>query len=476
MKRRAAKKLSHDIGLVHFAGIGGAGMSGIAEIMHNLGYRVQGSDMKDSAAIKRLRQTGIRVHIGHNPDNLAGANLVVYSSALRRDNPELVRARETGIPLVRRADMLGELMRFKTAIAIAGTHGKTTTTSLIAAVLEGAGLDPTTINGGLINAWGASARLGEGEWMVVEADESDGTFVRLPATIAVVTNIDREHMDHYGTFDQLQRAFYQFVEQIPFYGFAVMCADHPRVLALAGRVEDRRIITYGLDESAAVRGYNARFIDGVMLFDAAADIGGQEPVLIKDIKLPLPGEHNMTNALAAIALALALDIPPEIIKTALESFSGVKRRFSFAGEAGGIRIYDDYAHHPVEIAAVLKTAKLLQPERIIAVIQPHRYSRLRDLFDAFCACLMPADIVVIAPVYAAGEERGDSPGRDELAQAMIKTGHRAVHKIDAEQDLPPLLADLGKKGDCVLCMGAGSITQWAQDLPAALASAQGEAA
>ncbi len=464
-------KMPHDIGPVHFVGIGGIGMSGIAEVLCNLGYRVQGSDMADSANVQRLRDKDIAVSIGHDAANLGEARVLVVSSAIKRDNPELVEARRRALPVVRRAEMLAELMRFKQAIAIGGTHGKTTTTSMVAALLEAGGFDPTVINGGIINAYGTNARIGEGDWMVVEADESDGTFVKLPADIAVVTNIDPEHLDHYGDFDNVRAAFEQFIENVPFYGCAVMCLDHPEVQALVGRIEDRLIITYGANPQADVRYFGVETKGGkshfsVVIRDRAS---GREETL-EDLVLPMPGLHNISNATAAIALADHLDISPASIRKGLAGFGGVKRRFTHVGSARGIEVYDDYAHHPIEIRAVLAAARAAAPGKVIAVMQPHRYTRLQSLFDDFCACLNDADTVIVAPVYAAGEAPIEGVDRDALVGGIRARGHRNVHALEGPQALAGLIAGLAEDGDYVVCLGAGNITQWAAVLPDQLAA------
>ena len=462
-------KMPFDIGAIHFVGIGGIGMSGIAEVMHILGYAVQGSDLADNANVRRLRKMGIQVAVGHEAGHLGEAKVVVISSAVKRDNPELAAARARHLPVVRRAEMLAELMRLKSCIAVGGTHGKTTTTSLIAALLEAGGLDPTVINGGIINAYGTNARLGEGEWMVVEADESDGTFVKLPAEIAVVTNIDPEHLDHYGDFDAARRAFRAFVENIPFYGFGVMCLDHPEVQALVGRIEDRRIITYGRNPQADAQLVD--FVPGpeVTRFDAVLrDPITGERATVAGLELPMIGLHNATNALAAVVVARELGVDAETIRAGLARFAGVKRRFTRVGEWNGVSIFDDYAHHPVEIAAVLRAARSAARGRVLAVMQPHRYTRLRDLFDAFCACFNDADMVVIAEVYPAGEAPIEGIHRDALVHGIIARGHRHVMALEGPEALPGLIAELARKGDFVVCLGAGSITQWATALPGGL--------
>jgi len=462
-------KMPRNIGPVHFIGIGGIGMSGIAEILHNQGYTVQGSDAAVNPNVQRLRDMGIKVEIGQSGDNLGAAEVVVVSSAIKRDNPELVAARARQLPIVRRAEMLAEIMRFKTAIAIGGTHGKTTTTTLVATLLDAGNLDPTVINGGIINAYGTNARLGGGEWMVVEADESDGTFVKLPADVAVVTNIDPEHLDHYGDFEGVKRAFHQFVENVPFYGFAVMCLDHPEVQALVGEIKDRRVITYGQNPQADVRLVDLETIDGVSHF--AVEIRDRirmTQLRIDGLQLPMPGVHNALNATAAIAVADQLHVPAEAIRKGLKGFTGVKRRFTRTGVVGGITIIDDYGHHPVEITAALKAARESTKRDVIAVVQPHRYTRLRDLFDDFSACFNDADTVIVAPVYAAGEQPIAGITHEELVSAILARGHRDARVIDRPEALAPLLASRAADGDYVVCLGAGNITQWAAALPAEL--------
>jgi len=455
-----------DMGIIHFVGIGGIGMSGIAEVMHNLDYTVQGSDAVESANVKRLRDLGIKVMVGQAADNLGDAQVVVVSSAIKGDNPELKEARRRLLPVVRRAEMLAELMRLKSCVAIGGTHGKTTTTSLVAALLDAAGIDPTVINGGIINAYGTNARLGAGDWMVVEADESDGTFIRLPATIAVVTNIDPEHLDHYGSFDAIREAFVRFVENVPFYGFAVLCIDHPEVQTLMGRVGDRTLITYGTSPQADIRASNVRMDGAVTVFDVnMKDRKSGAEGAITGLRLSMPGHHNMLNALAAIAVAHRMGISDEAIVKGLAGFGGVKRRFSLVGTWNSAPIYDDYGHHPVEIAAVLQAARSASEGRVIAVVQPHRYSRLRDLFEEFCACFNDADTVIVTPVYEAGEKPIEGFDRDTMVQGVRDRGHRHVIALDGPEALPGLIADLAKPGDMVVCLGAGSISQWANALP-----------
>ena len=460
------RTLPLSIGTLHFCGIGGIGMSGIAEVLHNLGYSVQGSDMAENANVQRLRDLGITVHIGQQAANLDTATVVVISSAIKPDNPELVTARERLIPVVRRAEMLAELMRLKWAIAIGGTHGKTTTTTLIAAMVDAGGLDPTVINGGIINAYGTNARLGDGEWIVVEADESDGTFIKLPATIAVVTNIDPEHLDFYGSFDELRKAFVSFVANIPFYGFAVLCVDHPEVQALIPQVADRRIVTYGMSPQADVRAENIRIETGVSRFDIV--FAGRSPLAgtrLDDVALPMAGQHNVQNALAAVSIGQEMGFSPEVIRNGLAAFSGVKRRFTVTGASHGITVVDDYGHHPVEIAAVMAAARSSAAGRVVAVVQPHRYTRLRDLFEEFCTCFNDADTVIVADVYAAGEQPIDGIDRNALVDGLRAHGHRHVIALDSPDALPDLIANIAGDGDMVICLGAGNITQWANELP-----------
>ncbi len=464
------RTLSLQVGTIHFVGIGGIGMSGIAEILHNLGYRVQGSDVAAGANTQRLTALGIPVMIGHQADNLGDARVIVVSSAIRQDNPELVAARQRLLPVVRRAEMLGELMRLKSAIAIAGTHGKTTTTSLVSTVLERAELDPTVINGGIINAYGTNARLGGGDWMVVEADESDGTFTKLPATIAVVTNIDPEHLDFYRTFEAVQAAFDTFVTNIPFYGFAVLCVDHPVVQSMIPRVSDRRIITYGFSLQADVRAVNLVTDQAGAHFDVQiADrlTGGNR--LITGVHLPMFGLHNVQNALAALAVGAEMGIQDTMLRTAFAGFRGVKRRFTKTGTWNGVTIIDDYGHHPVEIIAVLKAARQATDGSVIAVVQPHRYSRLSSLFDEFCRCFNDADLVIVADVYAAGEAPIAGADRDHLVDGLLTHGHRRAIALSSPDHLPTLVRQYAKPGDFVVCLGAGSITAWANALPEALA-------
>ncbi|MEO0945985.1 MAG: UDP-N-acetylmuramate--L-alanine ligase [Pseudomonadota bacterium] len=459
-------KMPQNIGPVHFVGIGGIGMSGIAEVLQTLGYTVQGSDMSDGANVSRLRAKGIAVSVGHKAENLGDAEVVVVSSAIKADNPELIAARERVLPVVRRAEMLAELMRFKSAIAVGGTHGKTTTTSMVAALLEAGKKDPTVINGGIINAYGTNARMGDGDWMVVEADESDGTFVKLPADVAIVTNMDPEHLDHYGDFDAVKEAFQRFVENVPFYGFAVMCIDHPDVQRLVGQIADRRIITYGENPQADVRFEDIRPEGGSTRFTVVIQnrrTGESEE--IANLVLPMPGHHNVSNATAAIAVANALGVASDEIRDGLAGFAGVKRRFTHTGAWKGVEIFDDYGHHPVEISSVLKAARAAAQGKVVAVVQPHRYTRLESLFDDFCTCFNDADTVIVAPVYEAGEAPIEGADRDSLADGLRQRGHRNVLVTDGPSDLANIVAGVASAGDYVMCLGAGNISAWAYALP-----------
>ncbi|QEW21424.1 UDP-N-acetylmuramate--L-alanine ligase [Marinibacterium anthonyi] len=457
-----ATKLPTDVGPIHFVGIGGIGMSGIAEVLLNLGYTVQGSDLKASKITDRLASLGATIFEGQTAGNLENAAVVVISSAIKTGNAELDEARLRGLPVVRRAEMLAELMRLKSNVAIAGTHGKTTTTTMVATLLDAGDFDPTVVNGGIIHAYGSNARMGQGEWMVVEADESDGTFNRLPATIAIVTNIDPEHMEHWGDFDSLRDGFYDFVSNIPFYGVAVCCTDHEEVQKLVGRITDRRVITYGFNAQADVRAINLTYKAGTAHFDIALQA---EDKVIEGCTLPMPGDHNVSNALSAVAVARHLGMKMDEIRDALAAFGGVNRRFTKVGEVGGVTIIDDYGHHPVEIAAVLKAARQATEGRIIAVHQPHRYTRLHSLFDDFCACFNEADVVAIAEVYAAGETPIPGASRDDLVAGLIRHGHRHARAILNENDLERLVREQARPGDMVVCLGAGTISTWANNLP-----------
>ena len=459
-------RLPREIGPIHFVGIGGIGMSGIAEVLCNLGYTVQGSDASENANVTRLRDKGIKISIGHKAENVNGADVMVVSTAIKRDNPELMAARGLRIPVVRRAEMLAELMRLKSCIAIAGTHGKTTTTSMVATLLDAGNMDPTVINGGIINAYGTNARLGAGDWMVVEADESDGTFLKLPADVAIVTNVDPEHLDHFKTFEAVQDAFRAFVEGVPFYGFAVMCIDHPVVQALVGKIEDRRIITYGENPQSDARLVDLVPFSGGSKFKVAfrhrkTDAAHE----ISDLVLPMPGRHNALNATAAIAVAHEIGISDDAIRKALAGFGGVKRRFTRTGEWNGVTIIDDYGHHPVEIAAVLKAARDSTKGKVIAVVHPHRYTRLQSLFEEFCTCFNDADTVIVADIYAAGEDPIPGVDRDAFVLGLRAHGHREVIPLPGVDKLASVVRDVARPGDFVVCLGAGNITQWAYALP-----------
>jgi UDP-N-acetylmuramate--alanine ligase len=466
------KGVATDIGTIHFIGIGGIGMSGIAEVMHNLGYTVQGSDVAEGYVVEGLRAKGIKVMIGHAAENLGDAVVVVTSTAIKRGNPEVELAIEKRVPIVRRAEMLAELMRLKSTVAVAGTHGKTTTTSMVAAMLDAGGIDPTVINGGIINSYGSNARLGDGEWMVVEADESDGSFLRLDGTIAVVTNIDPEHLDHYGSFDAAKDAYVEFIENVPFYGVAILCLDHPEVQAIIARIRDRRIMTYGFSAQADVRGDNVTPIPGGNRFDVSVRVRDGSTRMIEGIELPMPGRHNVQNALAAIAVGLEMGIDDAVIAKGFAKFGGVKRRFTKVGEVDGVTIIDDYGHHPVEIRAVLSAAREGAVGRVIAVCQPHRYSRLGGLMDDFAQAFNDADIVYIAPVYAAGEAPVEGVDAAHLVATMKARGHYSAHEIAGADALAQVLAGEIREGDMVVCLGAGDITKWAAGLAKAIGEVQ----
>ncbi len=465
-----------DIGTIHFIGIGGIGMSGIAEVMHNLGYKVQGSDVAEGYVIAGLRGKGIAVHIGHSADNLGDAAVIVTSTAIKRDNPEVEAAYERRIPVVRRAEMLAELMRLKSTVAVAGTHGKTTTTSMIAALLDAGGVDPTVINGGIINSYGSNARLGASDWMVVEADESDGSFLRLDGTIAVVTNIDPEHLDHYGSFDKAKDAYVEFVENVPFYGAALLCLDHPEVQAIIPRVRDRRVVTYGFSAQADVRGVNVTPIPGGNRFEAIVRSRDGSQRSIEGIEMPMPGRHNVQNALAAIGVALELGIPDATIQQGFAKFGGMKRRFTKVGEValdgGPVTIIDDYGHHPVEIRAVLSAAREGATNRVIAVVQPHRFTRLDSLMEDFQQAFNDADMVLVSPVYAAGEAPIEGVDADALVAGLKTRGHRSAATVADAGALAAALAGMVQPGDMVICLGAGDITKWAAGLVDAISAVQ----
>ncbi len=471
-----APTLPLDIGILHFVGIGGIGMSGIAEVLHNMGYQVQGSDQADNANIDRLKKLGIPVMIGHKPEHVRECAAVVKSTAVQMDNPEIMEARRLGVPVIRRSEMLRELMRLKIALAVGGTHGKTTTTSLMAALFDKAGLDPTVINGGVLNAYGTNAYLGSGDWMIVEADESDGTFIRIPASVAVVTNIDPEHLDHWGSFANLKEAFVDFLQHLPFYGFAVLCIDHQEVQSIIPRISDRRIVTYGTSPQADIRAVNVRSDLHGSLFDVEINTGERSPRTVEGLRLPIPGLHNVRNALAVMGVANELGMDDTVMKEAMLGFKGVKRRFTRTGQAGGVTIIDDYGHHPVEIAATLKAARdSLTAQgngQLLAVVQPHRYTRLRDLFDDFCRCFNDADHVLVADIYAAGEDPIEGVTKEALVEGLAKVGHKSAHLLASRETLAQQVESLTSDGDMVVCLGAGNITQWAQQLPQELEAIQ----
>jgi UDP-N-acetylmuramate--alanine ligase len=466
------KALGTDIGTIHFVGIGGIGMSGIAEVMHQLGYKVQGSDIAENYVVDKLRKKGIPVSIGHDAGNLGDAAVIVCSTAIKENNPEIAAAVERRLPRVRRAEMLAELMRMQKTIAVAGTHGKTTTTSMIACLLDAGGIDPTVINGGIINRYGSNARLGKSDWMVVEADESDGSFLRLDGTIAVVTNVDPEHLEHYGDFDRAKDAFVEFIENVPFYGLAVMCIDHPEVQSLIGRIRDRRIVTYGFSALADLRADNVEVVDGGSQFDAVILERDGSRRSIEGIRMPMPGRHNVLNALAAIAVGIELGMDDAAIARGFEKFDGVKRRFTRVGDVEGAVVIDDYAHHPVEIRAVLSAARESAQGRVIAVVQPHRYTRLQALMDDFQNAFNDADIVMVAPVYPAGEEPIEGVDSAALAEGLRVHGHRMVKLVESADDLASSLRDIAADGDMILCLGAGDITKWAAGLADGIANAR----
>ncbi|MEY4160912.1 MAG: hypothetical protein RLZZ136_1533 [Pseudomonadota bacterium] len=468
------KGVGTDIGTIHFVGIGGIGMSGIAEVMNNMGYSVQGSDIAEGYVVEGLRQRGITVFIGHAASNVGDAAVVVTSTAVKRDNPEVAFALEHRIPVVRRAEMLAELMRLKNTVAVAGTHGKTTTTSMVAALLDAGGVDPTVINGGIINSYGSNARLGASDWMVVEADESDGSFLRLDGTIAVVTNIDPEHLDHYGSFDRVKEAFVEFIENVPFYGAAVLCIDHPEVQAIIPKVRDRRVITYGFSAQADVRGENVVPYPGGNRFDAVLRQRDGSVRRIEGIELPMPGRHNVQNALASVAVAVEMGVTDELVRTGFGKFDGVKRRFTKVGDVDGVTIIDDYGHHPVEIRAVLAAAREgVGQGRVVAVVQPHRFTRLRDHLEEFQAAFNDADVVYAAPVYPAGEQPIAGVDSAVLVEGIKARGHRSAHLVSGADDLAQVLAESAVSGDMVVCLGAGDITKWAAGLAEAIRQHRG---
>ncbi len=459
------------IGTFHIIGIGGIGMSAIAEILMDKGYSVQGSDQKDSANVKRLRTKGVRVFIGHDAVNLVGARQIVISSAVKDGNPELEAARNRGLPIIRRAEMLAELMRLYSTISVTGTHGKTSTTSIIAHILTSAGVDPTVITGGIIQDWGTNARLGNGPWMVVEADESDGTFVRLPSQIGVVTNADPEHLDYFGSVGKMNAAYEDFMRNVPFYGLLIACVDHPVVAEMITKLDlrrdGRRLFTYGRSQNADIRLVSMTAEGAAIILDVelGARVTGEAPRRLSGLRLNAPGLHNAMNALAAIGVAIATGVNDENIRTALANYSGVKRRFQLTGQWNGVSIFDDYAHHPVEIASVLEAARAGAKGRVVAVFEPHRYSRIRSLYADFCSCFKNADSVIVAPLYTAGESPVDGIDQHTIAEGIRKAGHGSVLAIDDPRELTTLIQRYGKAGDMVICVGAGTSTEWANALP-----------
>ena len=458
--------IPQNVGRFHFIGIGGIGMSGIAEILLQSGYLVQGSDINPTKITKRLNKLGAKIFIGHNSGNINQANIIVYSSAITEKNPELIEAKKLSIPIVHRSEMLGELMRLKQSIAVAGTHGKTTTTSLISKLLEQNNMDPTIINGGIISSLASNAKLGEGKWMVVEADESDGSFSRLIPTIAIVTNIDLEHMDFHKTESNLEKAFTNFISSIPFYGFAAVCIDHPRIQKILAKVTNKKIITYGYSPNADIRAINTRFVDGKMIFDVSyKDKVEKNTSFIKNIIFSMIGYHNVLNALAAISVALELGISITIIKKSLNSFSGVQRRFQYITKIDNAKIYDDYGHHPEEIKAALSAAKLIKNNsKILAIFQPHRYTRLKNHFEEFCSSFNDADKVILLNIYAAGEKKLINYENTDLEEGIRNYGHKNVESLkDDEKIFEKIFKNL-KNFDIIIFLGAGNITNIANSL------------
>lgn len=459
------KRSISNAGVIHFVGIGGIGMSGIADILINLGYKVRGSDLKENAMTTRLARKGVPIAIGHDAKNVHGAAVVVVSSAISKDNPEILEARRLHIPVVKRAEMLAELMKMKDSVAVAGTHGKTTTTSLVAAVLDQAGMDPTVINGGVINAYNSNARLGAGDWIVVEADESDGSFTKLMSTVAVVTNIDPDHLDNFKDFSELRGMFAKFIENVPFYGVAVLCIDHPEVAKLAAETVDRRVTTYGFSENADISCKDVSLCCNGAKFSVAFSEKvvkryHLEKKVWETLALPMFGKHNVQNALAVVSVALELGISEENVRLAFAAFSGVKRRFTRVGEVNGAAIIDDYAHHPVEIGAVLRAARTVCKGCVYAVMQPHRHTRLKNFLDDFAKVLELADEAFIAPIYSAGEPNNDV----DHFTLLKKVRENGVVKAEFVQDAETLAGKLAPElhsGDFVIFLGAGDITQWA---------------
>ena len=458
-------KRPENLGVIHFIGIGGIGMSGIAEILVQSGYLVQGSDIKASNNTKRLEKLGIEVFIGQRKSNIFNAKIIVVSTAISKNNIELVEAKKIFLPIVHRAEMLGELMRLKQSIAIAGTHGKTTTTSLIAKMIEENGMDPTIINGGIISSLDSNARMGKGDWMVVEADESDGSFTKLNPTAAVITNIDLEHLDFHKNEGNLELAFFNFLSSIPFYGFICLCTDHPRVQKLISKLEDKKVITYGLSANADVRATNIIYNNNKMNFTLSISNRRELEISSYEIEFSMIGIHNIQNALATIATGIELKIPIEKIKNTLKTFTGVQRRFQNVGNFKNTTIIDDYGHHPVEINAALAAARLLAPKsKIISIFQPHRYSRIKDLFNDFCSCFNDADYVFLLDVYPAGEEPLKGFESTDLKNGLLKYGHKNVSYIESKKALVRETLKIISPNDIIICLGAGSITKIANTL------------
>ena len=465
MKKNSMKPFSKDIGVIHFIGIGGIGMSGIAEILCNLGYKISGSDINKSSNVNRLIEMGIKVHIGQRAENIKNVSIIVISSAIPEDNVELVAGALNKIPIVRRADMLAELMRFKKSISVGGSHGKTTTTSFISSLLEGAKLDPTVVNGGIIEAYGTNARLGKSDWMIVEADESDGTFIKLPSTYVVITNIDREHIDFYKTFDNLNRAFRNFVENIPFYGVAFVCIDSPDTENLCKDIKYRKLITYGFNRKSDLMISNVKVKNYLTYFDITINKSNlSKKKFIKNIAIPIPGDHNIRNACASIAVALELDIKEKTIKDVLKNFRGVERRFSFVGSVNNIKIIDDYAHHPTEIKNTLKAARLLCNGKLIVVFEPHRFSRIIDLYDEFINSFFDADILFVTKIYSAGEKQITDINEKIIAKSIQKMGHKNVKCFKDEKCMEVELSEVSSSNDFIIFLGAGSISKKARSM------------
>ncbi len=450
-------------GLLHFIGIGGIGMSGIAEVLVNLGYKVSGSDLVENQNVSRLKNLGVNIFIGHKKNNVDEAAMVVVSSAINSNNEEILEAKRRRLPIVKRAEMLAELMRFKKSISVAGTHGKTTTTSLMAAILETADLDPTVINGGIINSYKSNAKIGSSDWMVVEADESDGSFIKLPTTNIIITNIDAEHLDYYGNFRALKEAFKQCINNIPFYGMAIVCLDNPTIQSILSEIEDKRIITYGISPQADYRAQNIRSKDGRTFFTLEISPKVYSPTKnIDGLISNIPGIHNVQNVLAVCAMAIEMGIKTEVVKKALENFEGVNRRFSFLSSYRGIKIYDDYGHHPVEIRATLSAAREVSKNKVVAIVQPHRYSRLKMLFADFTTAFNDADTVFVTNIYSAGEKEDKELTKEHLISALIAAGHKDVRKYEDLEQLKFFLEKKLNEGDIVIFLGAGDITQYAR--------------